>query len=253
MATKRRRARPTRYRKKGDFKSLLMAALGFGAAILCWLGYCGFGLALEAVVDSIRSRIPEPIVTPAPPPKRPRLPRDVVDPLGATCRIPGCSGTLIRLDRSNKYYLLTAAHCVGRRETKLWHGKDEYPMRLLEADKKRDIALYLVGYTGYNLPVARLAKTSPKRGDRVWHHGYGTDRPGNIEHGKILEPGSLRQACWYTTSLSPGDSGSGQFLEETGELVALGNWGGGGRQGGPSIVQIRDFLGGFNGKETCPT
>lgn len=156
----------------------------------------------------------------------------------------GCSGTLFRMDSSDQYWLLTCGHCVHRNGETVYIRGDTFQLTgvVERFNRQIDICLVRVNERGRQWPVAKIAETPPARGDRVWHHGFGVDRPGNIERGQITTVGDSRWACWYTTALSSGDSGSGQFLESNGELVALGAWGDRPRFGGASLLQIRAFI-----------
>lgn len=186
---------------------------------------------------------------PAPPaPVNPPQSVDIIDSAKAAVRIhsgnSGCSGTLFRMDTSEQYWLLTCAHCVRNVGQAVNIKGDGFELRgqVERFDKRQDICLVRVDERSRKYAVAKIAETPPARGAFLWHKGYGMDQPGNIERGNVLEVGDSYYACWYTTRLSSGDSGSGQFLMSDGTLVALGAWGDRNRYGGASLLQIRAFL-----------
>lgn len=201
---------------------------------------------------------PAPLA-PAPAPTLPKpISIDIIDPARAAVQIhsegSGCSGTLVRLDASEQYWLLTCAHCVRRNGQRVDIRGDNFQLQgvVERANRAHDICLVRVNEQSRKYPVAKIAETPPARGAALWHKGYGMDRPGNVERGTVLRPGDSAWACWYTTRLSSGDSGSGQFTEATGELVALGAWAGRGENGGASLLQIRAFLFPLGGSSPSP-
>lgn len=250
-------------------RDALVGLAGVASLTLCFLGYCGVGRVVEAVVDAVARRVEErpakpPAVPPAekPPAAVPEKPAEKPQPAAPEKPQPpssyepkraavhfrsgsaGCSGTFLAIGNPRKYFLLTAAHCISGLGVKCeieFEGR-KLTGKVVARQASVDIALVTVEYDGPPLPVARIASSPPAVGDRLWHKGYGVDKPGNVEHGKVVTVGDADDPCWYTTRLSSGDSGSGQFREDTGELVALGCWGSAGRCGGPSWAQITSFL-----------
>ena len=233
-------------------------------------GCDGADRILDAIAARLKDRlqegrtpdVPLPIGPPVegkPPEQQPTQPptrptpapaTDIVDPMRASVRIVcgtrGCSGTLFRMDSSDTYWLLTCAHCIPRSQPPVEIHGDGWRMtgNVTKLDRKFDIALVRCNQRGRDKPIAELASVPPAVGQTVWHHGFGVDKPGNVERGAILQVGDAQRACWYTTRLSNGDSGSGQFDDATGKLVALGAWSDpAGRYGGASLMQIKHFLG----------
>ncbi len=152
----------------------------------------------------------------------------------------GCSGTFIR--HEGKIKLLTAKHCVrsvGQRVTIYWQKK--LAGKVERISRNHDLALVAIdGSEELDLPIAKIAGRVSS-GMQAWHHGFGVDRPGNVERGEIINPGDFRRDCTFTVRLSSGDSGCGVF-SESGELIAVGAWGSGRQFGGPSLAQIQSFL-----------
>src|SRR5262249_36997558 len=71
------------------------------------------------------------------------------------------------------------------------------------------------------LPYALLARTDPAPGTAVWHNGYGVDKPGNREDGVVTAAPNADGQLQFRLSVSSGDSGSGIFRADTGELVGV--------------------------------
>jgi len=189
---------------------------------------------------------PPPVVMPVvPPPAPPAMPLPRVDPEGSVVRIPGCTATVIGPSPKPGYqFVLSAAHCTRPRQllkvTHLRSGR-VYDGFVYRHDSSRDLAL-IVLKTPDLLDYAAVALTPPAEGTRVWHRGHGVDRPGNREDGVVIRSGADGSFCRLQISVSSGDSGSGFFRSDTGELVATcygtdGRW-----TVGPGVIAIRRFL-----------
>lgn len=181
-----------------------------------------------------------PIVDPPSPPP-PQPPANPVDPAGATAKFymggVGCTCTVLaHRPAPGKYYLLCAAHCVrggpGFGSAKLKDGR-VLQWKLVNTDAKADLSL-LVCDGPDGLPVARISPYSPEANTKIWHQGFGVDRPGNKESGTIVDGPDANGQMRMRLSVSSGDSGSGIFRTDTGEIVSVvccGNnqftWGGG--------------------------
>ena len=152
------------------------------------------------------------------------------NPARATCRLrfgsSGCTATLIeRRDGDQHWRALTAAHCCGSVGAK---GSITLPdgrtaaVTVVSRNTRADLAwLRLDDASLAGLPFARLAASHPPIGARVWHCGYGVDRPGNTETGNVTALPDSNGQIRFLLSVSSGDSGSGIFLESTGELVGV--------------------------------
>lgn len=135
-----------------------------------------------------------------------------------------CSITVIGPRASDGYYYaLFSRHCCRSRTTgfsvTVAHLKD-HPAEIYARWADADIALIRFK-SDQDVPHALLSSSPPQKGDKVWHKGYGVNRPGNIESGKVLSVGSVSNAMSHTVLLSGGDSGSGLFLEGTMWLVGV--------------------------------
>jgi hypothetical protein len=188
---------------------------------------------------------PAPGPIPAPPPS----PAALVDPEAATVKFhterSWCTATLLA-DRPGpgRYYVLCAAHCVrgGVRSGSI-AMKDgrSFAFRIIRTNATADVALCEIdGPEG--LPVAQIADSEPAPGTAVWHMGYGIDRPGNKEVGSVVSgPGRTGQLA-MRLSVSNGDSGSGIFRTDNGQLVSVVCCSGGGMTYGGGVAAIRRLL-----------
>lgn len=173
------------------------------------------------VVVNIHADDGKPAPTP-PPAERP-------DPVGATGRLrfgsAGCTATIIGPRRADgRWDVLTAAHCtgaVGSTGTLRLSDGRSLSVTVTARDTQADLAWLVTEKVEGALPHAVLARTAAPEGTAVWHQGFGVDRPGNRESGRILATASPRGQLALRLSVSSGDSGSGIFREDTGELVAV--------------------------------
>lgn len=260
-----RAARRNRSSASGDprskWRDLVISVLTVLAVLAGELGYAGFGEALDALARAIANKMTAPQVphTPMPgapatpeapkPPLAPPAPVERVDPMAASVRISsgnsGCSGTLFRMDATDQYWLLTCAHCVrsaGASVDVFGDGGMRLRGVVDRLDRRADICLVRLDERSRKYPVAKIAASPPGVGVEVWHHGFGVDRPGNVERGRVHSAGDSSRNATYQLRLSSGDSGSGIFRQDTGELVGLGGWTSGSLGGGASLAQVRAFL-----------
>jgi S1-C subfamily serine protease len=157
-----------------------------------------------------------------PPPGAPKA-----DPVNATVKIrmgnSGCTATVIYPRRADgRWDILCAAHCVTRSNTGTIQLKDGRTLKVTVQAKevKSDICWLATDDVIETLPYAVLARSTPAVGTRIWHMGYGVDRPGNRETGTVTGTADRNHMLWMKISVSSGDSGSAQFREDTGEVVA---------------------------------
>lgn len=183
-----------------------------------------------AVVRSCRATVT--IGTPAPPipPAPPAPPKPTYDPVAATVRLrhgsSGCTATICAPRRPDgSADILTAAHCtggVGSVVTITLKDGRSFEARVTARDTEADLSWLRSTRTDLGeLPLAKLADALPESGTAVWHQGYGVDRPGNRESGQVDNGVTTSGQLKMTLSVSPGDSGSGIFREDTNELVAV--------------------------------
>ena len=225
-------------------------------------------IPLIAAMLGYQITMPPPQPPPAPPPVQPPgfivppppplLPPEIipppappsnVDPVKATVRIrhgnAGCTATILsQRPGPGRYYVLTAAHCVrganGLGTLTLSDGRS-YPFSINRVNSTADVALLEITAPD-GLPVADIAAAEPPPGTAVWHQGYGVDRPGNRENGSIIGPVDRNGMLPMTLSVSSGDSGSGIFRADNGQLVSVVCCTGGGRTYGGGVAAIRRLL-----------
>lgn len=160
----------------------------------------------------------DPLKPPAPKPDAPR----------AIARIQfgnsGCTATIIGPRREDgRWWVLTAAHCI---KSVGQHGS----MRLLDGrttgivvaalDRTSDCCWCYTEANSETFPFAHLAERSPPVGSKVWHAGYGVHVPGNREDGAVEALPDSNGQVRFRLSVSPGDSGGGICLNESGEVVS---------------------------------
>jgi hypothetical protein len=119
-----------------------------------------------------------------------------------------CSATAItQLDED--VTLVTAAHCVSRIGQKIRvtpRNNPAFDAYVVAIDRDADLSV-LRGKSKNKLNTVGLAKAV--LGERVWHCGFGIDKPGNIEKGHVVQLG--RKQNVYYLNVSSGDSGGGIF------------------------------------------
>lgn len=70
------------------------------------------------------------------------------------------------------------------------------------------------------LPFALIADKLPLPGEKVWHAGYGVDKPGNTESGEVIVSSTSEGQTQFMLSVSSGDSGGGIALDAHGRVVS---------------------------------
>lgn len=185
---------------------------------------------------------------PAPPPGQP-VPVPRVDPEQAICRITsggsGCTATVIGPSPvKGVQLLLSAAHCVRGRgaPVRVYHKSGRVYDGVVYAHYPPSDSSLIVIKTADQLPYAKVAEKPPAEGTRIWHMGYGVDKPGNREEGQVIRAGTERSFAHLSIRVSSGDSGCGFFRKDNGELVATCYGTGGGFTIGPGVDAIRSFL-----------
>jgi hypothetical protein len=158
------------------------------------------------------------------PPAKPQA-----DPEGATARLrfgnAGCTATIIGPRRADgRWDVLTAAHCtggIGSTGTMTLRDGRAVNVTVAARNTTHDLAWLIADIDAEDLPHAVLASAEPPSKTAIFHIGYGTDRPGNKESGVVLGGPDANGQLRMNLSVSPGDSGSGIFRADTGELVAV--------------------------------
>ncbi|MFQ3678541.1 MAG: serine protease [Fimbriimonadaceae bacterium] len=137
----------------------------------------------------------------------------------------GCTATVIGPRRPDgKWDVLTASHCTGGVGSRgSFTLKDGRTLAVTVAARNADADLtWLVTDAAIeDLPFANLAARNPPVGTEVWHMGYGIDRPGNRETGRVTGAETHDGQLQMELSVSSGDSGGGIFRADTDELVAV--------------------------------
>lgn len=173
--------------------------------------------------------VPPPVVTITPPVAPPPRPADAdPDPTRAIARIQfgnaGCTATVIGPRREDgKWWVLTASHCVSQigqtGSMRMLDGRT-FVLRAIVLDRTSDCCWCETSRDDVSLPFALLADRSPDVGARVWHAGYGVDRPGNREEGTVAAPPNADGQIQMKLSVSSGDSGGGICLTTDGRVVS---------------------------------
>lgn len=156
-------------------------------------------------------------------------PGKALDPVAAIGRITfgsaGCTATVIHPRRPDgRWDVLTAAHCtetgVGSRGSMLLKDGTRFGVTVAARDTAADVCWLVTDRADLaELPAAELAAELPAVGVKVWHMGFGVDKPGNREDGVVTgqtPDGKLR----FTLSVSSGDSGGAIVRADTGHVVA---------------------------------
>lgn len=212
-----------------SFRQQLIHALVVGALAALGAFFAGRQTAPPAPVP-----VPPPGVVPPPMPEfdppnvlpKPIPPRP--DPLGAIARITfgnnGCTATVIGPRRDDgRYWVLTANHCIaGQPKSGTMRMRDGrvLPIRVVAANPRADCCWCVTDGSADALPFAMLADHVPAVGSRVWHAGYGVDKPGNREEGTVTTGINPDGQMGMRLSVSSGDSGGGIILADTGEVVS---------------------------------
>jgi len=134
----------------------------------------------------------------------------------------GCSLTWVLPKRSDgRYDGLSAAHCfdhVGQVGEFMNRDGTSGRFVCVALDKEADCAWVTTLTSFDHMDALHLAERSPAVGEKVFHAGYGTDRPGNTETGTVV--GIAGKQVKYTLSVSPGDSGGGICLDSSGRVIS---------------------------------
>lgn len=169
--------------------------------------------------------LPSPPVPPLPPEKPPERRPDPSAALGRwQSGRNGCTATVIGPQRADgKWDVLCANHCLaGATKTAKMQLKDGRVLALtLSAhEASSDISWWVTDDSGLELPFALLAPDAPPAGTKIWHAGFGVDKPGNREEGTVSGPIDAKGMLPMRISVSSGDSGGGMFRADNGHLVA---------------------------------
>lgn len=161
-------------------------------------------------------------------PKIPKLPFKPSAPGEAIGQIrfgsSGCSATIIGPvdDGDETIDILTAAHCVRLGDTGTMKLKDgrTFAVRCVSRAAQPDVAWLRATRPAGDVPYLLLADVVPPPGSRIWHMGYGIDKPANREEGEVLGVQSDNSQVRYRLSVSPGDSGGGIITTEENKVIS---------------------------------
>lgn len=160
---------------------------------------------------------------------KPDPPPQKSDAVQATVRLQfgssGCTATIIGPRRADgKWDVITAAHCTGginaRGSITLKDGR-RFSVKVISRNRDADLCWMVTEEAVESLPCAMLAPSNPEPGSKVWHKGYGIDEPQSLETGLVQRSENSQGQLQIYLSVSPGDSGSGIFREDSNELVAV--------------------------------
>lgn len=201
--------------------------------IVQWIGFlAAAALAAFGARYGIEIPIPAPPIFNAPPgnPSGPPAPPKEAgpDPANALCRLSfkgvGCSATVIGPRRQDgRWWVLTAAHCssgVGQHGTIRFLDGRVTGVIVQSINRSADCAWMITEGNSEVYPYALLAVQSPAIGAEVWHAGYGVDRPGNRETGRVFQTALQNGQIAFKLSVSSGDSGGGIIANSAGEVVS---------------------------------
>lgn len=184
----------------------------------------------EAQAEVVINAPPAPTPpTPTPPtPTPPTPPSGKLDPVNAIGRIQfgsaGCTATVIGPRRADgKWDVLTAAHCVsgvGAVGTMRMKDGRTISLKIVAHQRGPDVAWAVTEESGLELPFAYIAKENPAIGVKVWHMGYGVDRPANREDGSVSGVENAQGQLRFQLSVSSGDSGGAILRSDTNEVVS---------------------------------
>lgn len=174
---------------------------------------------------------PAPPVAPAPvPPVSPPKPEEEgrPDTLAAIGRIQfgnaGCTATVIGPRRGDgRWNVLTAAHCVSGvgAKGKLWLKDGRTAgLTVMAVNKAADCAWAVTDTNTERYPFALVADYMPDVGTKVWHSGYGVDKPGNREDGEVVAGPDGNGQVQFSLSVSSGDSGGAIVQESNGRVLS---------------------------------
>ncbi len=137
----------------------------------------------------------------------------------------GCTATVVGPRRPDgKWDILTASHCTGGTGSvgsfTLKDGRS-FGVTVSNRNTTHDLSWLVTDAAVDDLPFATLAEKNPLANTDVWHMGFGVDRPGNREEGRVTGDETSDGQLPMELSVSSGDSGGGIFRVDTDELIAV--------------------------------
>lgn len=172
---------------------------------------------------------PQPPTVPTPPtPPTPTVPPPAANPLDALGRLVMsggyCSATPVTPpSKDGKQTLLSAAHCVksiGEKCQFITRAGRQITVSVIAINRDADASLLTTETLADPLPYLPVADQTPAVNSAVFHAGFGIDKPGNVERGRILQRDTGAGQVMFELSVSPGDSGGGVCVDEGGKVVS---------------------------------
>lgn len=200
--------------KRIDWKSLLLAFITAGLA------------AVGVRISEGKHIEPSPKSEPTVPEKQVEQPaKNPRDAIGRIAMAGGyCSATTVNpRSPSGVYTLVSAAHCfksIGEEVTYYPREGASVNAKVEVIDRVADIAILKTSHTDQKLPWVRVASHTPEVGTKVFHSGFGDDKPGNVEVGHVYKKANSQNQVIYWENVSPGDSGGGICHTADGELLS---------------------------------
>lgn len=178
------------------------------------------GYMIQREIDAIKPNIPPGLFKKILPP-----PNKAEEAIGRiTFGKSGCTATVIGpiFDDDRQIAALTAAHCValGQRGKMTLKDGRTFDVVCVARDASSDCAWLTAARPEGYIPYLLLADDPPPPGSKVWHQGYGIDRPANREWGSFTATAPTRNQLRYRLSVSPGDSGGGIVCDATGKVLS---------------------------------
>jgi len=218
--------------------SCLIAAIALAAIVaLVWLAGRGSVPSVPPPpapqpppAPPVEPPLPSPPPSPPAPPAPPTIPNPVESIVKLSFGGAGCTATITDVQpRPHEYLVLSAAHCVERGQNGKIQLKDGtvHSVELVHSAWNPDTSVLLLK-TSQRVPTAKVRSANVPVGTRVWHMGYGVRAPGSHEQGSVKSHSKERQEYSIAIDASSGDSGSGIFADDDGQVVAV-LWGTDGR------------------------
>lgn len=186
-------------------------------------------------LQGCRGPVPPVVVPPVPPapepkpePKPPSWDDVPPDPVGAVFKIQfgnaGCSASLVGPPLPDgRWQWVSAAHCfknTPRTGVGMFANGQSVRLVLQGMWEGPDIAWGVTELPIEKLPYALLADAMPKAGEKVYHVGYGWDKPRNREEGQVVNPDNGQGQTEFLLNVSNGDSGGGIAMTADGRILS---------------------------------
>jgi len=136
----------------------------------------------------------------------------------------GCSASAIwPPNPDGRVQFMTAAHClIGQPKEGIAILRDGRRIRVISQGRwdTPDIGWLVSELPVAKVPMVILATKIPPVGTKVFHVGFGIDKPGNREEGTVQSGENARGQIEFDISVSSGDSGGGICFTAAGEVLS---------------------------------